>query len=49
MWNAIERQYLPISRNEYIYELKITITDQLGRFFDLNGENIEYVSDLKKV
>ena len=43
----IERQYLPISRNEYINALKITITDQLDRLIDLNIENTENVLYLK--
>ena len=45
----MERQYIPINRNEYINALKMTITDQLGRLNDLNGENTEYVMDLKNV
>ena len=45
---SIERQYIPVNRNEYINALKMTITDKLGRLVDLNGENVEYVLDLKK-
>ena len=45
---SIERQYIPVNSNEYINALKMTITDKLGRLVDLNGENTEYVLDLKK-
>lgn len=44
-----ERQYLLINRKEFINSLKMTITDQLGRLIDFNGENVGYVLDLKKV
>ena len=33
-------KYLPINRKDYIYIIKIRITDQLNRLVDFNGENI---------
>ena len=45
----IKMQYLLIKRNEYISSLKLTMTDWLGRLIDRNGENFEYVLDMKKL
>jgi hypothetical protein len=44
-----ERQYLLINRKEFINSLEMSSTDQLGRIIDLNGDNVGYVLDLKKV
>jgi len=45
----MQRQYITINKIEYINALKMTITHQLRGLIDLNGENIKYVLDLKKV
>ena len=40
--------YLPINTNDFIYSLRMAITDQLGRPIDLNGDNVGYVLHLRK-
>jgi len=42
-------KYLPINRVDYIYSLRIKVTDQLDRIIDFNGENLTFEMYLRSI